>query len=69
MRHVPSRFRKSLERGDLFRRGFLFGHHMIQAEDHQRIGIGENSFVDRQLLAGLVDTLINRDGIARHLAH
>ena len=62
MRQVPSRREKLPQRLDLFRRGFLFGDHVIQAEDHQRVGVGEDSLVERQSLAGLIDALIDCTG-------
>ena len=34
---------------------------MVEPEHHQRVGVGENAFVDRQLVAGLVDALENGD--------
>jgi hypothetical protein len=36
---------KAPDRLDLFRRGLLFGENVIQAEDHERIGVAEDPFV------------------------
>ena len=30
---------------------------MVEAEHHQRVGVGQHAFVDRELVAGLVDAL------------
>ena len=57
IRQVPSRVRNCADRLDLFRRRFLLGHHVVEAEDHQRVRVGEHAFVDRQSLAGLIDPL------------
>jgi hypothetical protein len=38
---------------------------MIETEHHQRVGIGENAFVDRQLVTGLVNALEDCDRMAR----
>src|SRR6266850_380296 len=52
----------------LVRRCFLLGHNVVQAKYHERVGVGEDSFVDRQALSGLVDPLINSHGLSRDLA-
>ena len=49
------------DRLDLFRRGLLFGDQVIQAEDHQRVGVAEDALVQRQSLAGLIDPLKDCD--------
>src|SRR5579871_118762 len=56
------------DRGDLVRRRLLLGDYMIEAEHHQRVGIGENALVDRKLVAGLIDALKDRDRMARRFA-
>jgi hypothetical protein len=38
---------------------------MVEPEHHQRVGVGENAFVDRQLVAGLVNALENGDRMTR----
>ena len=52
------------DRGDFLRRGFLLGKKVVQAEHHQRVGVGQNPFVNRQLVAGLVDALEHGDRMA-----
>jgi hypothetical protein len=42
---------------------FLFGQHMVETEDHECVGIGEDPLVDRQPVAGLVDALENRNRV------
>ena len=49
------------DRLDLFGRGLLFGEQVIQAEDHQCVGVAEDALVQRQSLAGLIDPLKDRD--------
>ena len=44
---------------DLLRSGFLFGDHVIEAEHHQRVGVGEHALVDRKRWPGLVDALVD----------
>ena len=51
------------DRGDLLGCGFLFGEQMVQTEHHQRVGVGQDPFVDRQLVAGLVDALEDGDRV------
>src|SRR5438067_10087815 len=48
--------------------GFLFGDHVVETKHHQRVGVGEHPFVERQSLARLVDSLVNSDGLPRSLA-
>ena len=45
--------------------GFLLGHHVIEAEDHQRVSIGEDAFVERETLSGLIDALVNGNRLPR----
>ena len=49
------------ERLDLCGRGLLFGEQVIQAEDHQRVGIAQDALVQRQSLTGLIDPLKDCD--------
>ena len=37
---------------------------MVEPEDHQGVGVGEDPFVDRKLVAGLVDALKYGDRVA-----
>ncbi len=53
---------------DLLGRRLLFGYKMIEAENHQRIGVGKNAFVDRQLVSGLINALKDGDGMSRGFA-
>jgi hypothetical protein len=53
------------DRGDLLRRGLLFGQNVIEPEYHQRVGVGENAFVDLQPVSGLVNALEDSDRVAR----
>src|SRR3982751_6681280 len=54
---------------NFLRRGFLLGNHVIQAKDHKRVRISQYAFVDRQSLSGLIDALIDSDGLSRRFAH
>ena len=36
---------------------------MVETEHHQRVGVGQDSLVDRQLVAGLVDALEDGDRV------
>ena len=54
---------------DLFRGRFLLGDQMIEAEHHQRVGVVEHAGVDRQLLPGLIDALVDGDGMSGQLAN
>ena len=56
------------DRGDFLGRRFLFGENMIETEHHKRVRVGENAFVDRKLVAGLVNTLENGDWMVRCFA-
>ena len=46
---------------DFFRGGLLFGEHVIQAEDHERVGVAEDPLVQRQFLSGLINPLKDHD--------
>ena len=63
MRQVPSRLRNcrmaSISSGDCF----LLSDHVIEAEDHECVGVCEDALVDRQSLASLVDALEDGDGL------
>ena len=37
---------------------------MVEAEHHQRVGVGQNPFVDGQLVSRLVDALEHGDRVA-----
>ena len=37
---------------------------MVEAKDHHRIGVGQNTIIDRQFLPGLIDPLIYRNRFA-----
>ena len=50
--------------GDFLRRGFLLGKKVVQPEHQERIGVGQNPFVNRQLVARLVDALEHGDRVA-----
>ena len=59
------------DRVDLLGRGLLFGEQMVEPEHHQRVGVGQDSLVDRKFVAGLVDALEDGDrvpgGLSRQL--
>ena len=48
------------DRRDLFGGGFLFAEQMVETEHHERVGVGQHPFVDRELVTGLVDALEDR---------
>jgi hypothetical protein len=54
---------------DLCGRGFLFGEQVIQAEDHQCVGVAKDALVQRQSLAGLIDPLKDCDRRSRDSSH
>src|SRR5215471_13615970 len=41
---------------------------MVEAEDHEGVGVGENALVDREAVAGLVNALVDRDRMTGLLA-
>ena len=47
--------------------GFLFGDEVVQAEYQQCVRVGQHAFVNRQLVAGLINTLKNGDWVSGHL--
>ena len=55
---------KFLDCFDFFARRLLLGDHMVQAKDHHRIRVCKNAIINRQLLTGLIYSLINRNGIS-----
>ena len=56
------------DRLDFLRRRFLLGDQVVQAEHHQRVRVGQHAFVNRQLVAGLVDALEDGDRMSGGLA-
>src|SRR4051812_40326721 len=48
-------------------RCFLLSNHVVQTKYHERVGIREDTFVDRQAPSGLIDPLINSHGLSRDL--
>src|SRR6516165_12124216 len=55
-------------RGDLVSLRLLLAEQVIESEDHQGVGVCQYPLVDRQLVAGLVDALEDRDRVTGHLA-
>ena len=53
------------DRLDLRRLGDLIGGKVVEAEDHQRVRVGEDPLVDRQPVAGLIDALEDGDRESR----
>ncbi len=51
-------------RCDFLRRGLLLGKKMVEPEHHERVGVSQNPFVNRQLVARLVDALEHGDRVA-----
>ena len=66
---MPSRLSHSRMAVDFPRRGLLLGDEVVQAEHHQRVRVGEDSLVDRQLVARLVDALVDGHRMPGRLAH
>src|SRR5258707_1443780 len=46
---------------DLIGRRFLLSDHVIEAEDHEGVGVGENALVNGQSLTSLIDSLVDGD--------
>ncbi len=44
--------------------GVLFGDQVVEAENQQGVGIGEDAFINDEFVTGLVDALIDGDGLA-----
>ena len=63
----PFAFEPLADRVDFARLRFLFGDEVVQAEHHQRVRVGQHPFVNRQLVAGLVDALKHGDGMPGRL--
>jgi hypothetical protein len=59
---------KFANRLDFFCTCLLFRDRVIQAEDHYGVGITQNRFAEGQPLAGLINSLVNDDGLSRSLA-
>ena len=53
---------------DLFRRRFLLGKKVIKAKHQERVGVGQNPFVNWQLIARLVDALEHSNWMAGYFA-
>ncbi len=47
--------------------GLLFRQQMVEAEHHERVGVGQHAFVDREPVAGLVDALEDGDRVSGRL--
>ena len=47
---------------DLIGRRFLLSDHVVEAEDHEGVGVGENALVDGQSLTSLIDSLVDGHG-------
>ena len=60
--------KKPPQRFNLVRRGFLLGDHVVEAKYHERVCVGEYTFVDRQSLPGLIDPLIHSHGLSGYFA-
>ena len=60
-------FEPFADRVDFARLRLLFGDEMVQAEHHQRVRVGQHPFINRQLIAGLIDALKNGDRMPRRL--
>src|SRR5262245_7178829 len=59
---------KKLSNGlDFFGRCFLVRDHVVEAKNHNRIGVCEHALVQRKLEPCLVDALKHRDGMAGSL--
>jgi hypothetical protein len=56
------------DRLDFLGCSLLLSNHMIETKHHQRVGVGESPFVERQSLACLVNPLVNSDRVPRRLA-
>ena len=57
------------DRLDLALPGFLLGYEMVQTKDHQGVGVGKNSLIDRELVPCLVDALVNSHRVIGRLTH
>src|SRR3954471_22341854 len=56
-------------RFDLLRGCFLFGDHVIETKNHQRIRVRQHALVERLSLSGLIDSLVNRHRTTGSLLH
>src|SRR3954454_22644829 len=48
------------DRCDLLARWLLLGQEVVESQHHEGVRVGQDAFVDRKLVAGLVDTLEDR---------
>ena len=53
--------------GDLLGGGFLLRQDVVESEHHQGVGVSQDPFVNRKLVARLVDALKHGDAVARRL--
>ena len=53
---------------DFFWRGLLLGKEVVESKHHERVGICQNPFVDRQLESRLINALKNGHRMAGGLA-
>ena len=60
---MPSRFSHSVIAAISSGAASCSAEQMVEPEHHQRVGVGQDPFVDRQLVAGLVDALVDRDRV------
>ena len=63
----PFAFEPLANRLDFGRLGFLFGDEVVQAKYQQCVRVGQHTFVNRQLVAGLIDTLEHSDRMSGRL--
>ena len=68
IRQVPSRVRNFRIASNLFRACLLFRDHMIETENHHRIGVAKDLLVHGQTLTRLIDPLVNYDRMSGGLA-
>ena len=61
-------FEPLANRCDFLRGGFLFGKQVIEPEHQESIGVCQNSLINGQFVACLVDSLENGDGMTGDLA-
>ena len=59
---------ESLNRVDFIGRRFLLRNHVIQAKDHQGVGVFKDALVDGQSLARLIDPLVDGDRLVRRFS-
>ena len=66
---MPSRFEPLSDGVDFPLLGFLLGDEVVQAENHQRVRVGKDSLIDRELVPCLVDALVNSHRMIGRLTH